>query len=508
MNSLIGPVLQCLVLIISRLAITSDSLHIPRLSPIRSGMFRSLQSEALSAFDPSEYETFYYNQTLDHFNFRPDSFSTFQQKYVINSKYWDGSNISAPIFAYLGAEVSLDSVISYTGFLPENANQFQALLIYIQHRYYGESIPFGSRTEAFQNASTLGYFNSAQALADYAEILVHVKTQLNAEHSPVIVIGGSYGGMLASWFRLKYPHIALGALASSAPILYFDDIIPPENGYLSIVTKDFREAGETCYQTIKQSWSEIDTIASMPDGLSNLSKIFHTCSPLRTAHHLKYSLQLMYTRAAQFDDPSTNPVNVICSGIDGAASLTNDTLAKIFAGLVAIEGNRSCYLSIAPSSSSTNALPSNANDETSEGWSWQACSEMVMPVFAVGNNTMFQPYSFDVQSYINNCKAQYGVSSRPNWITTYYGGHVWSHCLDLVPSNPSTDPDWLINQRKIEVEIIKGWMTTLNSWGSLWIYSSTTAAGWPAYEAMMVACFFLSTLAMHACCLQSSSLKL
>lgn len=63
-----------------------------------------------------------------------------------------------------------------------------------QHRYYGESIPFGSRTEAFQNASTLGYFNSAQALADYAEILVHVKTQLNAEHSPVIVIGGSYGG--------------------------------------------------------------------------------------------------------------------------------------------------------------------------------------------------------------------------------------------------------------------------------------------------------------------------
>lgn len=79
----------------------------------------------------------------------------------------------------------------------------------------------------------------------------------------------------------------------------------------------------------------------------------------------------MYMRAAQFDDPSTNPVNVICSGIDGAASLTNDTLAKIFAGLVAIEGNRSCYLSIAPSSSSTNALPSSANDETSEGWSWQ-----------------------------------------------------------------------------------------------------------------------------------------
>ena len=45
--------------------------------------------------------------------------------------------------------------------------------------------------------------------------------------------------VLASWFRLKYPHIALGALASSAPILYFDDITP-QNGYYSIVTKDFK----------------------------------------------------------------------------------------------------------------------------------------------------------------------------------------------------------------------------------------------------------------------------
>lgn len=45
--------------------------------------------------------------------------------------------------------------------------------------------------------------------------------------------------VLASWFRLKYPHAALGALASSAPILYFEDIAP-QNGYYSIVSKDFK----------------------------------------------------------------------------------------------------------------------------------------------------------------------------------------------------------------------------------------------------------------------------
>jgi lysosomal Pro-X carboxypeptidase len=45
--------------------------------------------------------------------------------------------------------------------------------------------------------------------------------------------------VLASWFRLKYPHRALGALASSAPVLYFDDITP-QYGYYALVSKDFR----------------------------------------------------------------------------------------------------------------------------------------------------------------------------------------------------------------------------------------------------------------------------
>lgn len=39
--------------------------------------------------------------------------------------------------------------------------------------------------------------------------------------------------------RLKYPHITIGALASSAPILQFEDIVPPETFY-DIVSNDFR----------------------------------------------------------------------------------------------------------------------------------------------------------------------------------------------------------------------------------------------------------------------------
>lgn len=53
------------------------------------------------------------------------------------------------------------------------------LIISHQHRYYGKSVPFESREETFKNASSIGYFSSAQTLEDYAEVLIHIKKTLD-----------------------------------------------------------------------------------------------------------------------------------------------------------------------------------------------------------------------------------------------------------------------------------------------------------------------------------------
>lgn len=55
-------------------------------------------------------------------------------------------------------------------------------------------MPFGDRSKSFQDTSTLGYFTSAQALADYAQLITCIKKNLSAQNSPVIAVGGSYGG--------------------------------------------------------------------------------------------------------------------------------------------------------------------------------------------------------------------------------------------------------------------------------------------------------------------------
>jgi hypothetical protein len=54
-----------------------------------------------------------------------------------------------------------------------------------------------------------------------------MKKELNANSSAVIAFGGSYGGMLSAWFRIKYSHLVAGAWASSAPIWLFQGLTDP-----------------------------------------------------------------------------------------------------------------------------------------------------------------------------------------------------------------------------------------------------------------------------------------
>ncbi|KAK1364810.1 Lysosomal Pro-X carboxypeptidase [Heracleum sosnowskyi] len=480
MNNLKRVVL--LVITISYCFSPSHQHRPPRLSLLQRGIRKKLENEPTSI--SKGFTTYFYDQTLDHFNYNPQSYTTFKQRYDLNFKHWGGSPRHAPIFAFLGDEAALGRH-PRVGFMMENAPRFRALQVYIEHRFYGESNPLGSMKKSLQNATIRGYFNSAQALADYAEILIYLKNKLSAHNSPIIVIGGSYGGQLAVWFRLKYPHVAHGALASSAPILYFDDITP-QDAYYSVVSKDFWDVSESCYKTIQKSWLEIDKIASKPHGLAVLSKKFNTCRQLRNCDELKEYLDRMYAGTAQYDDPPTYPVTQVCGGIDGAPKGT-DILGRIVAGINAYLEDTKCR--------DTDYTPSY---ETYQGWNWQTCSELVMPIDH-GYDTMFWPSNFSLSEWSKHCRRSFGVEPRPHWITTYYGGQDiklilkkfasniifsnglrdpyssggvlqnisdslvavvttnGSHCLDLESSKPD-DPEWLVTQRKTVFRIIRGWI--------------------------------------------------
>lgn len=69
------------------------------------------------------------------------------------------------------------------------------------------------------SVENLTYLSSEQALADLATFTAHMRERLGLQDNKWIAFGGSYSGSLAAWYRLKYPHLVHGAVATSAPIL-------------------------------------------------------------------------------------------------------------------------------------------------------------------------------------------------------------------------------------------------------------------------------------------------
>ena len=182
----------------------------------------------------------------------------FKQRYLINDTYWDKTR-GGPIFFYTGNEGDIEAFAQNSGFMWDSAPLFNALLVFAEHRYYGTSLPFGNDSLT-PDPKFNGYLTSEQALADYAELLTFLKSTIKgAEKSPVIAFGGSYGGMLAAWFRLKYPHICAGAIAASAPVAQFD---APCDAFGRIVTADYSSEGDFCSGTIRKSWAAIDNVTS------------------------------------------------------------------------------------------------------------------------------------------------------------------------------------------------------------------------------------------------------
>ena len=93
------------------------------------------------------------------------------------------------------------------GFISKLAEEFGAFLLVGEHRYYGESLPFGNESLSADPAKN-GYLTSSQSLADQARLITYIKGTLQgAKNSPVIAFGGSYPGLLSAWSRVKYPHL-------------------------------------------------------------------------------------------------------------------------------------------------------------------------------------------------------------------------------------------------------------------------------------------------------------
>ena len=180
------------------------------------------QPGALDLFPPTLNGTF--PVPLDHFRYRLPA-PRFHLRYAAYDAF--AANGSSPVLFYCGNEGALELFYNASGALFEHAKALEATAFFVEHRYYGQSLPFGNESFSPEN---LQFLSIEQALADYASIIAALPALLGctgthrraaAGRCDVVLFGGSYGGMLAAWHRLKFPFHSVGAIASGAPIDFY-----------------------------------------------------------------------------------------------------------------------------------------------------------------------------------------------------------------------------------------------------------------------------------------------
>ena len=386
------------------------------------------------------WNTKYFDQKVDHNDYRVNGSGTFKQRYLINSDSFKGGNY--PILFYTGNEGDITLFAANTGLMFEYAVDFGALIVFAEHRYYGESLPFGA--DSFANNSMLAFFTAEQALKDFVILIAYLKATVASSNSPVIAFGGSYGGMLAAWLRMKYPATVVGAYASSAPIWQFTSLTPCET-FSYIVTRTFNGTNTNCPTNIRNSWKAIRNLFENGEK-QKLSSIFNLCEEIKNENDLQLLINALtevwssmamvnYPYAANFlANLPAWPVNYTCKIL--IKSPANEyALLTLISDAVQVFTNYSknvkCF-----------DITHGANPTLFiEGWNYQTCTEMVMPMCSDGVNDMFEKVNWDFDQFTTSCMESFQVVPREYWAVHTYGGkNISNEASNIYFTNGHLDP--------------------------------------------------------------------
>jgi len=130
------------------------------------------------------------------------------------------------------------------------------------------------------------FCTTEQALADFAYLVYDLRSRYGS-NLPVIGFGGSYGGMLAAWGRMKYPNAFDGVISGSAPIWSFANMEPAYdyNAFDKSVTADassFGGATDHCKTNLKSAWPLILEQGKTDQGRALLQTAFRSCQTIQT----------------------------------------------------------------------------------------------------------------------------------------------------------------------------------------------------------------------------------
>ncbi|KAK5582334.1 hypothetical protein RB653_003917 [Dictyostelium firmibasis] len=417
-------------------------------------------------------------QKVDHFNLLDDR--TFNQRFIVNSKYWNGTG---PVFFIINGESSmeLDAVIScqYTIW----AQKVSALIVSLEHRYYG-----GSHVMEDMSTDNLKYLTTQQALADCVVFIEWFTTKYYyvPPLSKIITFGGSYAGTLAAYLAMKYPSTISFSVASSAPL----NPVVNFYQYMEVIQKTILslENGEKCLKNIKLANNKIIEMVHDPILTKNITKLFGLCSNIELENDIStfmFEIANAWGTAAQYGNlqPGYPSLDILCKVMvdDSLDPLSNyiNVWFRYKNSDDCIDVSYSTMISIFQYSQINHLNTRNDLFNMSRQWLFQTCTEFGFFITSDSFEQPFTNFNFNYQKQI--CADVFGkkvIQPSISWTLAEYGGvspnynsvknvlfvsssnDPWSslsiskseqyktvivengtHCSDMIPLNNASVPD-------------------------------------------------------------------
>ncbi|XP_045442760.1 thymus-specific serine protease [Pipistrellus kuhlii] len=432
-------------------------------------------------------------QPLDPFN--ASDRRSFLQRYWINDQHW--ASRDGPVFLHLGGEGSFDPGSVMRGHPAALAPALGALVIGLEHRFYGLSIPAGGLT-----MPQLRFLSSRHALADVVSARLALSRRHNvSSSSPWVCFGGSYAGSLAAWARLKFPHLLFAAVASSAPVRAVLDF----SAYNKVVSRSLTNTAIggslECRAAVSTAFAEVERRLHVGDEARKALKAeLGACSSLGRSEdraELLGALQALVGGAVQYNGQAGTPLSVrqLCGlllegkpyrGLRRAVQVVMHSL-----------GQRCLSFSQAETLAQLKVTEPQVSGVGDRQWLYQTCTEFGFYVTCEDPTCPFSKLPA-LPSQLELCEQVFGLSTSSivqavAQTNSYYGGQTpvatqvlfvngdsdpWhvlsvtqalgpsvsallipnaSHCLDMAPERPSDTPSLRLGRQSI-LQQLQTWL--------------------------------------------------
>ncbi|EFN78126.1 Putative serine protease K12H4.7 [Harpegnathos saltator] len=335
-----------------------------------------------------------------------------KQRYFVNSDYY---KLNGPIFLMIGAEGEIKPKWLVEGLWIEYAKELGAMCFYVEHRYYGKSHP-----TVDLSVKNLMYLSSELALADLAYFIESVNIGYKFPNDTKwIVFGGSYGGSLAAWMRLKYPHFVHGAVSASGPLLALIDF----QEYYVVVEDALKQHSQQCVDTVADANKEFHIMLHHLIGQKQIEEKFRLCDPIDPGHtktidisNLYESLASNFADIVQYNKDNRQESKTANINVDTICDvLTNDELGRPVDRLAYINSmilnatKEKCldYRYDNMIHSLRNITWASEQAEGGRQWMYQTCTEFGFFQTSTARPKLFSE-TFPVDFYVQQCVDIFG----------------------------------------------------------------------------------------------------